>query len=156
MTASIGAHNIPEGLAVATVLCSKGTSPGRAVLWSIFTSLPQPLLAVPSYLFVQTFQVRPFFVWNQVMFSWQDLAVFAKRQARHAAQVFLLTDLHGRDCGRQTLLPLSVGFAAGCMIWMVFAEMLPEALEVSSCLVNWRPTRPHQCHEGDACDSFSV
>ena len=27
------------------------------------------------------------------------------------------------------LLPVSLGFAAGCMIWMVFAELLPEALK---------------------------
>ncbi|KAK3258615.1 hypothetical protein CYMTET_32347, partial [Cymbomonas tetramitiformis] len=30
----------------------------------------------------------------------------------------------------QALLPIAMGFAAGCMIWMVFAELLPEALEV--------------------------
>lgn len=57
VTAAIGAHNIPEGMAVATVLVQKGTSPSRAVLWAIATSLPQPLLAVPSYIFVETFQV---------------------------------------------------------------------------------------------------
>lgn len=59
VTAAIGAHNIPEGMAVATVLVQKGTSPARAVLWAIATSLPQPLLAVPSYIFVETFQVPP-------------------------------------------------------------------------------------------------
>eukprot|EP00238_Polyblepharides_amylifera_P013473 CAMPEP_0196586406 /NCGR_PEP_ID=MMETSP1081-20130531/54134_1 /TAXON_ID=36882 /ORGANISM="Pyramimonas amylifera, Strain CCMP720" /LENGTH=75 /DNA_ID=CAMNT_0041908275 /DNA_START=30 /DNA_END=254 /DNA_ORIENTATION=+ len=48
VSAAIGLHNIPEGMAVATVLVSKGTSPRRALLWCIFTSLPQPLLAVPS------------------------------------------------------------------------------------------------------------
>ena len=26
------------------------------------------------------------------------------------------------------LLPLALGFAAGCMLWMVFAELLPDAL----------------------------
>jgi zinc transporter ZupT len=29
----------------------------------------------------------------------------------------------------QTILPIALGFAAGCMIWMVFAELLPDALE---------------------------
>jgi zinc transporter ZupT len=59
VTAAIGAHNIPEGMAVATVLVQKGTSPARAVMWAIATSLPQPLLAVPSFIFVETFQVLP-------------------------------------------------------------------------------------------------
>jgi zinc transporter ZupT len=29
----------------------------------------------------------------------------------------------------KALLPLALGFAAGCMIWIVFAELLPDALE---------------------------
>ncbi len=27
------------------------------------------------------------------------------------------------------ILPVALGFAAGCMIWMVFAELLPDAME---------------------------
>ncbi|KAK3257581.1 hypothetical protein CYMTET_33340 [Cymbomonas tetramitiformis] len=33
------------------------------------------------------------------------------------------------DVNEEALLPIAMGFAAGCMIWMVFAELLPEALE---------------------------
>ena len=29
----------------------------------------------------------------------------------------------------QALLPLALGFAAGCMVWIVCAELLPDALE---------------------------
>lgn len=29
----------------------------------------------------------------------------------------------------QMILPVALGFAAGCMIWMVFAELLPDAME---------------------------
>lgn len=29
----------------------------------------------------------------------------------------------------RALLPVALGFAAGCMVWMVFAELLPDALE---------------------------
>jgi zinc transporter ZupT len=32
----------------------------------------------------------------------------------------------------RALLPLALGFAAGCMVWMVFAELLPDALENAS------------------------
>lgn len=83
-TIAIGVHNIPEGMAKATVLVSQGASAPEALLWSIVTCLPQPLMAIPSYIFVNTFE---------------------------------------------SLLPVALGFAAGCMIWMVFAELLPEALK---------------------------
>jgi len=84
VTLAIGAHNIPEGMAVATVLAARGVRPWKCALWSVFTSLPQPLLAVPAFMFVETFQA---------------------------------------------LLPLGMGFAAGCMIWITVAELLPDALE---------------------------
>ena len=80
---AIGLHNIPEGLAVATVLVSRGVGPKKAAWWALFTALPQPLLAVPSFMFVDTFTF---------------------------------------------LLPLALGFAAGCMTWIVFAELIPDAL----------------------------
>ncbi len=50
-------HNIPEGLAKATVLVAQGVSARRALWWSVLTCLPQPLVAVPSFLFVDTFRV---------------------------------------------------------------------------------------------------
>lgn len=50
-------HNIPEGLAKATVLVGQGVSARRALAWSVATCLPQPLVAVPSFMFVETFTV---------------------------------------------------------------------------------------------------
>jgi zinc transporter ZupT len=53
---AIAVHNIPEGLAISLVLVPRGTSVGTAAGWSIFSSLPQPLLAVPAFLFVDAFR----------------------------------------------------------------------------------------------------
>jgi ZIP family zinc transporter len=87
ITTAIAVHNIPEGLAISLVLVPRGEPVWRAAAWSVFSSLPQPLLAVPAFLFVE------------------------------ASQPFL---------------PVGLGFAGGAMIWMVFAELIPEALEDTS------------------------
>jgi len=52
---AIAIHNIPEGLAISLVLVPRGTSPRTAAGWSIFSSLPQAVMAVPAFLFVEAF-----------------------------------------------------------------------------------------------------
>ncbi|RVW30366.1 putative zinc transporter [Vitis vinifera] len=84
VTLAIAVHNIPEGLAVSMVLASRGVSPQNAMLWSVITSLPQPIVAVPSFICADAFN---------------------------------------------KFLPFCTGFAAGCMIWMVVAEVLPDAFK---------------------------
>ncbi|BBN11483.1 hypothetical protein Mp_5g12280 [Marchantia polymorpha subsp. ruderalis] len=84
---AIAVHNIPEGMAVCMVLTSRGVRAHHAMLWSIFTSLPQPLVAVPAFVCAQAFQ---------------------------------------------KFLPLCMGFAAGCMVWMVLAEVIPESFKDAS------------------------
>jgi zinc transporter, ZIP family len=55
ITAAIAVHNIPEGLAISLVLVPRGVTAWRATGWSVFTSLPQPLMAVPAFLLVEWF-----------------------------------------------------------------------------------------------------
>lgn len=55
MTAAISLHNIPEGLAISLVLVPRGVSILGAAWWSVFSSLPQPLLAIPAFAFVALF-----------------------------------------------------------------------------------------------------
>lgn len=84
ITIAIAIHNIPEGLAISLVLIPRGVSVSRAALLSVFSSVPQPIMAGPAFLFVTVF--RP-------------------------------------------LLPVGLGLAAGAMFFMVFKELLPDALE---------------------------
>jgi ZIP family zinc transporter len=84
ITIAIAVHNIPEGLAISLVLVPRGARVRSAAWWSVFSSLPQPLIAPFAFLFVESF--RP-------------------------------------------VLPAGLGFAAGAMLWMVWSELLPEALE---------------------------
>jgi zinc transporter, ZIP family len=84
---AIAVHNIPEGTAVSLPLRANGTSMLRCMGYSILTSMPQPIVAVPAFLLVSVFQ---------------------------------------------PLLPASLGFAGGAMIFLVISELLPESFETSS------------------------
>ena len=50
---AMAVHNIPEGLAIGLVLVPSGVSVPRAAAWSVVSSLPQPVAALPAFLFVQ-------------------------------------------------------------------------------------------------------
>lgn len=82
ITIAIAIHNIPEGLAISLVMVPRGASVASAAGWSVASSLPQPLMAVPAFLFVSVFTPA---------------------------------------------LPVGLGLAAGAMLWMVVAELLPDA-----------------------------
>ncbi|DAZ98416.1 TPA: hypothetical protein N0F65_000130 [Lagenidium giganteum] len=53
VTMTMAIHNIPEGISISLALVPRGMSVFFAVLWCIFSSIPQPIFAVPSFLFVE-------------------------------------------------------------------------------------------------------
>lgn len=55
ISASLAVHNIPEGLAMAVTLLPRGTTLPTAVVLAVLTSIPQPIMAVPAYMFVHHF-----------------------------------------------------------------------------------------------------
>lgn len=56
MAIAISVHNIPEGIAVSLPLKSDGISTRNCALASILTSVPQPIMAVPSALLAWFFE----------------------------------------------------------------------------------------------------
>jgi len=56
ITAAIAIHNIPEGLAISLVMIPRGMRVWTTALYCILSSIPQPIMAVPSYIFVEAFQ----------------------------------------------------------------------------------------------------
>ena len=48
-------HNVPEGLAVAIALLPRKLSSLQSALWCVMTSIPQPLMAVPAFIFCHYF-----------------------------------------------------------------------------------------------------
>jgi zinc transporter ZupT len=62
ITVAIAIHNIPEGVAITAVLRPQGVSVAKCAGWSVVSSLPQPLMAVPAFLFVEAF--RPALPWG--------------------------------------------------------------------------------------------
>ena len=55
ITLAVAVHNIPEGLAISAVMRPQGASILSCAWWSFFSSIPQPLAAVPAFLFVERF-----------------------------------------------------------------------------------------------------
>ncbi|TMW67952.1 hypothetical protein Poli38472_007624 [Pythium oligandrum] len=53
VTLTMAIHNIPEGVAISLALVPRGLSVFFATLWCILSSIPQPIFAVPSFMFVE-------------------------------------------------------------------------------------------------------
>jgi len=62
ITVAIAVHTVPEGVAITAVMRPRGVSVAKCAGWSVVSSLPQPLMAVPAFLFVEAF--RPGLPWG--------------------------------------------------------------------------------------------
>lgn len=56
ITAAIALHNVPEGLAISLVLIPRGMRILSTAAYCVLSSVPQPIMAVPAYLFVEFFR----------------------------------------------------------------------------------------------------
>jgi len=54
---SLAIHNIPEGIAVSLLLMNQGMGVWMASLFAIVANIPQPLMAIPAFLFLDAFSV---------------------------------------------------------------------------------------------------
>jgi zinc transporter ZupT len=102
---AIAIHNVPEGLAISLVLVPRGASVRAAAGWSVFSSLPQPLVAVPAYLFVE--QVRWFL---------PPGLGFAAGAMLWLSAVELVPDARANAPARATLVTGGGCFAAMCVL----------------------------------------
>jgi len=53
---SLAIHNIPEGIATSLLLISRGMNIKQASLFAILSNIPQPLMAIPAFIFMDYFQ----------------------------------------------------------------------------------------------------
>jgi zinc transporter ZupT len=53
---SLAIHNIPEGVSTSLLLMSRGMGVWQASVYSVIANIPQPLMAIPAFIFVDSFQ----------------------------------------------------------------------------------------------------
>lgn len=56
MSLAIAFHNIPEGVAISLAMSADGASVGKCAWYSVLSSMPQPIMAVPAALAAWMFQ----------------------------------------------------------------------------------------------------
>lgn len=96
ITAAVAVHNIPEGLAISAVFRPQGVSVSACAGWSIVSSLPQPLMAVPAFLLVEKVQpALPFGIGfaagAMVYMVFEELLPEAFQQARKGSVALVVT-----------------------------------------------------------------
>ncbi len=93
---ALALHNIPEWLAISATMVPKWMKRWKAWLRSVFSSLPQPLMAIPAYLFVNIF--APFLpiwlgfaAWAMLWMSFSELLPEAIHDAKKETVATFIT-----------------------------------------------------------------
>lgn len=109
LAVAIAVHNIPEGMALSLPLRARGVSVVKCALYSVLSSLPQPIAAVPSYLLATI--VSPFLPFG---------LGFAG-----GAMIFLVVqELIPDSLTRSTRSEMAWGFMIGLLLMMLFVSAL--------------------------------
>lgn len=106
---ALAIHNVPEGLAISAALRGSDVSPWSCVGWSVFSSIPQPLAAVPA-------------AWAVWLF--QPLLPAGLGFAAGAMLVLVATELIPEVLEHASKRLASVGFAIGFAIMLGLTQLL--------------------------------
>jgi zinc transporter ZupT len=127
---AIAVHNVLKGLTISLVLVLRGVGVGRAALWSVFSRSHlinregghrTNLASTTSGVFSPF--LRPILVRKQLLGN--SLGIYETSSS--VPQQLMASPAFASVEAFRPLLPYGLGFAAGAMVWMVFAELLPDA-----------------------------
>jgi ZIP family zinc transporter len=116
ISTTLAIHNIPEGLAVSLVLVSKGVGAPYAAIMAVLSSIPQPIMAIPAYIFVEHFIM--FLPIGLGFAAGTGVVTHAFPLISYSSWPFPLT--------RYLLITTT---NTGAMLWVTFSELIPESLE---------------------------
>lgn len=106
---AIAVHNIPEGIAISLPLRAKGVSTLKCAGWAIFTSIPQPVFAVPAFMLVSVFE---------------PLLPFGLGFAGGAMIFLVASELMPDAIANSTKSETAWGFMAGLVLMLLFTSGL--------------------------------
>lgn len=126
-------HSVPEGIAVGVAFADMGSEPGISIGGvdvpglAVFMSVAISILNVPEGLAIAI----PLVAYGMSRWKVVGWAVFSGLPQPIGAVVayYFVTTV-------RELLPLSFGFAAGALLYLVFLEFLPAGVEYGSSLAN--------------------
>lgn len=109
LAVAIAVHNVPEGIAISLPLRAKGVPVWKCAAWAIFTSIPQPVFAVPAFLLVSVFQ---------------PLLPFGLGFAGGAMLYLVASELMPEAIANATKSETAWGFMVGLMLMLLFTSGL--------------------------------
>ena len=113
-------HSIGEGVGVGVAYATPGSHDGSASISGLYMALAIACHNIPEGLVV-ALRIRA--KGGSFLAAMGYAALTSAPQPLVAVLAFVFADTFSR------LVPLGLGFAGGCMIWVTFAELVPEVLD---------------------------